>query len=175
MPTPEKHRSKSKFGARLSDIDIHALKQYARDHDLKTHTQTLSAIIAENSRLHMYVQYLGDIRQVGKEAPCDLRILFQGEFYCGNKPPKATKLLTLDICKVCQKIRWHIKDTETEEPSKPEMTLEQGRETIKDPQVKHSGMIYCGDGGQWVFPQKCKSCRLPLKCRNFHAYVNEST
>jgi hypothetical protein len=178
MPTPEKGRSKTKFGARLSDIDIKSLAQYAKDHDLKTHTQTLSAIIAENARLHMYVAYLGDIRQVGKEAPCDLRILFQGEFYCGNRPPKATKLLTLDICKVCKKIKWQLrglKEAEAEEPPKQEMTIDQGRETIKDPQVKHSGMVYCGDGGQWVFPQKCRSCRLPQKCRNYQAFINEST
>jgi hypothetical protein len=130
----------------------------------------------------MYVLYLGDIRQVGKEAPCDLRIFYNGKFYCAKNPPSLTErsapLLTLDGCKVCKKIRWNLrglKDAEAEEPSKPEITVSPQQETIRDPQIKHSGMIYCGDGGQWVYPLKCRSCRLPQKCRNYHAFINEST
>lgn len=35
------------------------------------------------------------------ELTCKLRILSGKGYYCVNKPPKATRLLTLDVCKVC--------------------------------------------------------------------------
>lgn len=182
MPTLDKSKTRLKISARLSEDTIRILNEYQRTHDFKERSEALEKIIAENPRLHMYIAYLGDIRQVGKEAPCDLRIFHNGKFYCAKNPPNLTErsapLLTLDGCKVCKKIKWQLrglKEAEPEEPSKPELTIEQGRETIKDPQVKHSGMVYCGDGGQWVFPQKCRSCRLPQKCRNHQAYINEST
>lgn len=36
-----------------------------------------------------------------EELTCKLRISVENAFYCVTKPPKVTKLLTLDVCKVC--------------------------------------------------------------------------
>lgn len=40
-------------------------------------------------------------KPLNEELTCKLRILAEKSYYCVNKPPKATRLLTLDVCKVC--------------------------------------------------------------------------
>jgi hypothetical protein len=106
MPKTRKH-------FRLSDQAIATVTTYATTHDLKTFTQALEQIILENPRLHMYINYLGDIRNLGKEPPCQRRLFFNGEWYCITRAhpltgPKEKKLLSLDICTICKTQTWKL-------------------------------------------------------------------
>jgi hypothetical protein len=149
MPKTRKH-------FRLSEQAIATVKTYATTHDLKTFTQALEQIILENPRLHMYISYLGDIRQLGKEVQCYKRIFFNGEYYCAIRPPKAVKLLTLDICLVCKAKGWNIPFAENQTKQK---TADPA--PVAPPLPASPAKVYCPNGGYSVPAYQCQSCRRP--------------
>ena len=96
-------------------------------------------------------------------------------FYCVNRPPRMTRLETLDICKVCLAVFKHgftnhtkalaeeiEKAQNTPEPQSQPQVTPQYNEWKKDPAKKMDkyGMIWCEpDGGIWVYPSKCELCK----------------
>lgn len=134
-------------------------------------TEALEEIVRENDRLHLYIQYLGSIQQIRKEAPpCRRRIMHEGEFYCVQTDRKGfkrmKKLPTLEICQICKLEKLRI--PESTKVKKPVA------QTIRNPNVKHEGMLYCHNGGLWVFPSKCEKCSD--KCKNYYTFMkNKST
>jgi len=152
---------KKKQSFRLSETAIATLKTYASTFDLKNPSQALEQIIIENQHLHMYIAYLGDIRKLGSEIECYKRILFSGEWYCVNRPPKAVKLLTLDICSVCKFRKWKIPETQTA-PILADLPTA-ARLAAGTPQKQwEKAEIYCNwKGGIWVLPSACASCKNP--------------
>jgi hypothetical protein len=106
-----------------------------------------------------------------KEILCPIRIEHKGVYYCVTRPPKMVKLETLEICKVCRALFYNLTvktkglAQEVAEPVKAgeTETIEQlnSQEWRKDPKRKldRYGMVYCNDGGLWVFPSKCDDCK----------------
>jgi len=122
-------------------------------------TEAVERMIRENDRLHLYIRYLGTFQQATKEAPqCLRRLLIEGEFYCvqTNKKglQKLKKLPLLEICRICHTLI-------AEGYGIPERAKKPLTVTIKEPRIKHPDMKYCINGGLWVYPSKCKTCKTP--------------
>jgi hypothetical protein len=96
---------KKHYGFRLSDEVIATLTKYAETHNCDK-TQALEFFISlypiilrdEERRQNEQIS----IDNETKEFPCNIRIKIGLDYYCANRPPKAVKLLSLDICKVCK-------------------------------------------------------------------------
>lgn len=100
-----------------------------------------------------------------KEILCKIRIEHKGVYYCVTKPPKMVKLETLEICKVCQALFIGLTDhtkalgQEISKPEKPsEVSDSQAWRHDSTKKLDKYGMVYCNDGGLWVFPSKCDDC-----------------
>jgi len=154
---PKKHKS-----FRFSSEVIEIIESYQQFHNIPSFSNAVMQMLKENDRLHLYIKYLGSSRQIEKDIPpCRRRLLHDGKYYCVQSDRKGLKrmkeLPTLDICQICKLERHNIPEsTKVKQPI---------TQTIRNPNVKHQGMIYCINGGLWVFPSKCETCKT--KCRNY--------
>jgi len=95
-------------------------------------------------------------------------------FYCVNRPPKMTRLETLDICKVCLAVFKHgftnhtkalaeeIEKAQTaplQQVSKPPEAQQTQKTGYTGTPSKHYETIYCPSGGLWVPLTKCTLCK----------------
>jgi len=96
--------------------------------------------------------------------------MHDGKFYCVQTDRKGFKkmkeLPTLEICQICKLERFKI--PESTKVKKPIPPISQ---TIRNPKIKHEGMIYCVKAGLWVFPNKCEKCKF--KCKNYQKYYKQ--
>lgn len=124
-----------------------------------------------------------DSTTLKEELNCKLRISTPKSpsgFSCVNRPPRAVKLESLEICKVCLAVRHglndHTKTLGATVKDAPEIAVKATTEkpvddydgkkplAIKDPSnktFKKAGLVYCIDGGLWVYPRKCDDCKTP--------------
>jgi hypothetical protein len=123
-------------------------------------------------KMLLYKKSLGLTNQSGEQKPdmneilCNLRIEHKSVYYCVNHPPKMVKLETLEICKVCRALFRGLTDhtkalaQEISKPEKPSETSDsQAWRHDSTKKLDKYGMVYCHDGGLWVFPSKCDDCK----------------
>jgi len=155
---------------RFSKEIIESVKSYQQLHNLPSFSHAVMYMLKENDRLHLYIKYLGSIRQIQKDIPpCRRRVFHDGKYYCVQTDKKGFKrmkeLPTLEICRVCKLERHKIPES-----TKVEKPLAQ---TIRNPNIQHQGMIYCINGGLWVFPSKCERCPDRFRCKKYLAYKKQ--
>jgi len=97
------------------------------------------------------------------------------KFYCANRPPKATPLLDLAICRVCTAIRYNIKLTENNQVKEQKETVPEKEPEQTTPPALPEGFIYKtiadfqkvsrdvkSDGSRWCPFSTCR--KYPLDC-----------
>lgn len=132
--------------------------------DLKLKCKSNDAVIQKILNIAYELKELKDSAKVDhvenedENIKCVNRILHDGAYWCVNRPPKMVKLPTLDICRVCKQRKFGLK-----EGSKVESARKQDfswRQNPRRSDLQKAGMIYCSrEGGLWVFPSKCQSCK----------------
>ena len=157
-------QNKKHTSVRLSEIAQQALAHYMKKWGLSRNVALEHLLIRWR-----YLDDMGFREQASPELECFKRIKHtDGLFYCVHRPPKMILLETLQICVVCRKRKLGI-------AACPESTAEGERtrvyssilspqksprqESIRDPNTNHEGMTYCKDGGLWIFPSKCNTCK----------------
>jgi hypothetical protein len=81
---------------RLSDEAVATLTKYQQEHKFKTLTEALESYVLRKPEPEITID------SETKDNPCSRRIIISNDHYCVNRPPKAVKLLSLDICAVCK-------------------------------------------------------------------------
>ena len=125
-----------------------------------------------HKKLILYKESQQGNNQSGEQKPdmneilCNIRIEHKGSYYCVKNPPKMVKLDTLEICKVCRALFRGLTDhtkrlaQEISKPEKPSETSDsQAWRHDSTKKLDKYGMVYCNDGGLWVFPSKCDDCK----------------
>ena len=160
-------QNKKHTSVRLSELAQQALAHYMKKWELSRNVALEHLLIRWR-----YLDDMGFREQASPELECFKRIKHtDGLFYCVHRPPKMIRLETLQICVVCRKRKLGI-------AACPENTAEMkvessknyssrtllsptsaNQESIRDPNRNHEGMKYCKDGGLWIFPSKCNTCK----------------
>jgi len=148
---------------RLSDKATSNLAKYAQEHNHKNTTEALEQILSDKllSPREQASEGSGAPDPLPDVLKCRRRIEFKGNYLCVNKPPKAVELVSLEVCKVCKAANIGLSDsTKLDVPT--EETFNRPRQPVTDPDradMNKAGMVWCPDGGFWVFPKKCEMCQ----------------
>jgi hypothetical protein len=147
------------------DVKTHAiLKRLKKEKRKKDMDDVINMLLAEHEILSQKPPIEAKDKPVEDETlKCVNRIFANGFYWCVVKPPKAIRLLSLDVCRVCKARKLGLSDsTKIEEKVKEA----QNHAWLKDPnRGKDKGMIWCKDGGLLVFPSKCDTC-LQFDCEH---------
>jgi len=146
----------------ISESNRAVLERLKKAKRKKNIDDVVTLLISEHDFLEQ--QKTNQVLELPKEAKeddslkCINRIFHDRFYWCVNKPPKMVKLETLEICKVCKQRKIGLTEktkVETEKPSEvnPNTIYDQNRG------FDRYGMIWCPDGGLWVFPKKCDLCK----------------
>jgi hypothetical protein len=147
------------------DLKTHAiLKRLKKEKRKKDMDDVINMLLAEHEILAQRPNEAKDKSVEDETLKCVNRIFANGYYWCVVKPPKAIRLLSLDVCRVCKARRLGLSDsTKIEEKVKEAQNHAWVKDQKRD--LSKYGMIYCSKDTLWVFPSKCDKC-LKFDCEH---------
>jgi hypothetical protein len=142
------------------DVKTHAiLKRLKKEKRKKDMDDVINMLLAEHEILAQKPPIEAKDKPVEDETlKCVNRIFANGFYWCVVKPPKAIRLLSLDVCRVCKARKLGLSDsTKIEEKVKEAQNHAWVKDQKRD--LSRYGMIYCSKDGLWVFPSKCETSK----------------
>jgi 5-formyltetrahydrofolate cyclo-ligase len=132
------------------------LNRIKREKRKKNLDDVIKLLISEHDSLKN-VEIKEPMEKEDDSIKCINRILHRDSHWCVNRPPKMTRLETLDICKVCKQRRLGLTESSKVEIPQPQKENQhlfyKGKEPLK------AGTVYCSFSGMYVFSAKCDGCK----------------